>query len=111
MNANELYRIDSGDGDQTFLGSGVVLRRASADWFTGSVGDWGAAILFVVVDGKYAGDYVALTPKSRAPINEELAQYGHASVVVHRILNPTSSFTGQRSDFDPIGMAMISAIR
>jgi len=109
MNGN-LYRIAMGDGDQKFFGTPKSIRRADAEWFSNNVPGFGEAMLFVVVDGNYKDKYVALTSKTLARVEEELAAYQHASVVVHLINNPTRSFGENDSDFTPIGMAVVRVV-
>lgn len=79
------------------------IRLTEADWFPGRVRR-GEALLFIVEDDEYRGEYIALTPRGPAHLGEVLAAYKLASVVVHRIKNPTATFNGDKEDAFPIGM-------
>ncbi|MBV8800944.1 MAG: hypothetical protein JO208_14200 [Alphaproteobacteria bacterium] len=70
----------------------------------------GTPMLFVIVNGRFSGEYVALTSRTTTSSAEQFAKQGWASVVVHRITNPTSSFDGSERDADPVGMAFIDKL-
>lgn len=103
----ELFEIpEGGDGDQSFLGKSQRTRLVEAAWFPGYV-RFGAAMLFLVQDGLYADQFVALTSRSKAELIQQLTEFGWASVIVHLIRNPTASFDGSEIDADPIGMSSV----
>jgi hypothetical protein len=110
MKSNELFRIDGGDGDQNFFGTPLILERTQTRWFHGKVLR-GEAMLFIVVGGKFAGEYVALTSRTMDKLDDQLSRYGWASVVVHRIRNPTTTFNGSEEDADPVGMSFVEIIK
>ena len=102
----EHIEIDGGDGDQAFLDAARNLKLTRANWFPGEI-SWGAALLFVIDDGPLEGEFVALTSRTLAPLNEHLEAYGWASVLVHRITNPTDSFSGSDKEALPLAMAYV----
>lgn len=106
MNADLLFEIDGGDGDQDFFGQRVVLRRASTSWFPNKLPGWGTALLFQVVEGKFTGEFIAVTSRTNVPLEDHLSATGWGSVIVHRIRNPGPSFNPDK-DVDHIGMSVI----
>jgi hypothetical protein len=110
LKIGQRFRIDGGDGDQNFFSTPKLLRLTDAAWFPGRT-IHGDALLFVVEDGgAYSGKYVALTSRVQAPLAEHLHTHGWASVIVHVITNPTSSFDGSQKDADAIGMAVVERV-
>lgn len=107
LEIGELCEIPGGDGEPDFFIIPRRIRLTEADWFPGRL-IRGEALLFLVEGGgKYGGKYVALTTRVLAPLRDQLVSYGNASVVVHLINNPTSSFDGSERDADPFGMAVV----
>ena len=96
-----------GDGDPVFFGKPRVLVLTKASWFPDSISDYGEALLFHVEGGEHSEEFVALTSRSLARLPEQIADFGWASVIVHRIKNPTASFDGGRLDSLAIGMSFI----
>jgi hypothetical protein len=103
-------RLLEGDGYCDFFSDTPLLRRAHESWFTGRVGAFGEAMLFKIESARHRGRYLAFTSHVTTGVEEQLLRGGRASVVVHDIKNPTSSFTGGREDFDPCGMSAIELI-
>ena len=59
---DQLFRIPpGGDGDQNLLGETLTLRKVQAEWFHDEIPEFGFAMLFVVTEGKFAGEFIALT--------------------------------------------------
>lgn len=105
------FRFDQGDGDQRFLGVPKPLRLVDADWFPGTIPGFGEAMLFVIEDGEFAGEYVAITTRVQGSLVAQFVKSGTASAVVHRVRNPTASYEETRDEFDPSGMAPVYWIR
>lgn len=105
LETGQLFQIIGGDGDPGFFSKPRNIRLTETDWFPGRVRR-GEALLFLLEDDEYGGDYVALTPRGPAHLGEVLAEYKLASVVVHQIRNPTSSFSGDEEDAFPVGMGV-----
>jgi len=103
LEIGQRFQIIGGDGDPDFFSKPRNIRLTEADWFPGRVRR-GEALLFIVEDDEYRGEYIALTPRGPAHLGEVLAAYKLASVVVHRIKNPTATFNGDEEDAFPIGM-------
>lgn len=107
MEAHERVRIEGGDGDQLFFLEHFNLKPATASWFPQKLGEWpGDALLFVTEGGLCDGDYVALTPRGGGQLQEMLDVSGYASVIVHKITNPTASFDPGKDEL-AVGMAMV----
>ena len=106
MTAHERFRIEGGDGDPEFFAEPIVLRPISAPWFPGKIGEWyGDAMLFMAEGGRYEGEHIALTPRTVGRLDAQFATNGWASVIVHRITNPSESFDGSAKDVRSVGMA------
>jgi hypothetical protein len=110
MSSEQLFRIPKGDGDQSFFGKPILLRRAATDWFHGEIPGFGHAMLFTIVDGRFSGEFVAVTSHTIGRLEDQISKFGWASVVVFRIRNPTSTFGNSRQDFDPVGMAYVEVV-
>ena len=107
MEAHERVRIHGGDGDQRFFVEHETLRPTTASWFPRKLGEWyGDALLFVTEGGICDGDYVALTPRGVGQLQEMLDVNGYASVIVHKITNPTASFDPAKDEL-AVGMAYV----
>lgn len=77
--------LEDGDGDASWLHERHLVQHISPSWFSGRIVDWyGSALLFQVVSDNHAGDLVALTPRTRISIADQLKANGVASVIVHR---------------------------
>ena len=100
------YKIDGGDGDQSYFSTPLILELAAEDWFDGKVRR-GDAELFRVKQGQHRGTYVALTSRVLESTEGQLERQNIASVVVHIIRNPTASFDGSDQDAEPIGMSFV----
>ena len=106
LKIGDRFRIDTGDGDQQFFSEPKDLRLTDAAWFSRQL-PRGEALLFIVENGPYSGKYVAVTSRVVEGLEDQIASRGVASVVVHLVSNPTSSFDGSTKDAFPIGMAAI----
>jgi hypothetical protein len=104
----ERFVIPQGDGNE-FFSEPRSLRLAEATWFPGRV-PRGDALLFVVEEGVYAGQYVALTTRTLADLKSQISKFGWASVIVHLIRNPTSTFAGDEQSAVAIGMAWVKRL-
>ncbi len=106
FDVGQRFRLNTGDGDAEFFSEPMILEVASAPWFPGRVLR-GEAKLLRIAGGKFAGEYIAVTTRVREPLDGQVRRQGNASVVIHRILNPTSTFDGSEKDASPIGMAFV----
>ncbi len=106
----ERFRIEGGDGDQEFFSEKRILKQGQAPWFHERFGEWyGDAMLFVTEGGAHDGEYVVLTPRTIGNLREKFARDGWASVVVHRIINPTIPFDVTKSA-KSIGMGVVTIV-
>lgn len=104
----ELYEISAGDGDQTYFG--IRIRMTTETWFHGEIPEWGDATLFIIETGVHIGEYVALTSRWTISIQEQLETNGVASVIVHKIRNPTATFGSSKQDYFAVGMATLRSM-
>lgn len=82
---SETLVLEDGDGDPSWLHECHLVQHISPSWFSGKMGDWyGSALLFRVMGPNLVGELVALTPRTRATIADQLRSDGVASVIVHR---------------------------
>ncbi|QNA85208.1 hypothetical protein G4G27_15280 [Sphingomonas sp. So64.6b] len=106
---NAIFRIDGGDGDQDFFGLSMLARRVSEPWFGGILlGE--EAYLLLLISGRHAGEYIAVTSRQVASLSDQLANGPLASVVVHRLLQPGGNFAPTQESTPANGMAAIEAL-
>ncbi|WP_340692268.1 hypothetical protein [Hyphomonas sp.] len=103
------YVIDGGDGDQTYFSEPIFLEEVQADWFEGQVLR-GEGMLLRAKDGKHAGEYFIVTSRGTDSIASQLDRNSVASVVVHVVTNPTTSFNGGEKDANPFGMTFLEPL-
>jgi len=103
-------RLDGGDGYCPFFSSPQILERVHEDWFPASLGNWGAAILFRIVEGGSKGDYIGLTcSPDYDDIDEWIVSRGYCGGVAHHIRRPGPGF--QLSDADPCGKTYVELVK
>lgn len=102
------FTLFDGDGDQSFLSTSKTLKLTKADWFTGQL-EFGPALLFVIQDGEFKGEYIALTARGMRDLWKAIRGNGYATVVVHRLANPGKSFDASR-DTLAIGMSYVERL-
>lgn len=100
------YKINGGDGDQSFFGEEKVLKVISTSWFDGFI--WGQeAYLFEIEGGSMNGNFVAVTSRWEMSVTDQLIKNGIASVVVHLIQKRSQSSSPNNYDIDSIGMSVL----
>lgn len=104
-----IYKIEGGDGDQNYFSSALILEPAEEAWFGGEVRR-GDAMLFLVKKGEHEGTYIALTSRGLDSTESQLERRNIASVIVHIIKNPSTTFDGSERDADPIGMSVLERL-
>jgi hypothetical protein len=105
------YRVllNGGDGYCPFFAAPQRMERIAEDWFPDSLGEWGPALLFRVVDGSAAGTYVALTSGANGGGETWLKADGYLPGVAHHIRNAGPSF--RLEDADPCGKTVIDLVK
>jgi hypothetical protein len=103
------FRIDRGDGDPSFFYHPFIARRVDEDWFPGLL-PRGPAYLLKIENGQRAGQYIAITSRVVASLEEQLRDSRWISVVIHLIKNPGDHFSPTLEGADAVGMAAIEAI-
>lgn len=79
------FEIAEGEGEPALFGQRLELRRVTADGFRGELAGYGAAWLMEITNDPNPGLLVAITSRSASSIEEQLAKWQHATVVVHRL--------------------------
>jgi hypothetical protein len=105
----QLFKIDKGDGDPSFFNHPFVARRIEEDWFSGILYR-GPAFLLKVESGMRTGQYIAITSRAVASLENQLEESRWISVVVHLIKRPGEEFLPTLESADAVGMAAIEAI-
>jgi hypothetical protein len=102
------FVLHDGDGDQSFLSTPKTLKLVQADWFHAQL-NFGPALLFVVQDGEFKGEFIALTARSMRNLAEQIHKTGLLSVIVHRITNAGKSFNPD-TDILAVGMSHLERL-
>jgi len=101
------FELPDGDGNQEYFSAPIYLLLTDAEWFPGCVPDYGEALLFVVDEGKHAGEYLVLSGRGGDFIRI-LQENGYAGVVVFKVENATASYDKKgRRDLEGIGRSVI----
>ncbi|HKN85266.1 MAG TPA: hypothetical protein VJV04_00255 [Nitrospiraceae bacterium] len=96
--------INGGDGDQNYFSHALHLKMVKRDWFSGDT-PHGFAILFQVVGGLHDGEYIALTSRVQASLDEQFRDRGWASVIVQTVKNAGPGFVPNFDNLRAVGMA------
>lgn len=103
------YVLEDGDGAPETMGRQHILTVARENWFNGTLSGE-AANLFTSdpSNGKECRQYIALTSRQTASIEDQFVSNGLASVVVHLIRNPSADFSGRLNiDYSSVGMTIL----
>ena len=57
------FRIDGGDGDQSYFSAPLNMVLADASWFPYEVPEFGEALLFTIDGGLHDGEYIVVTAR------------------------------------------------
>lgn len=101
--------IDGGDGDQTYFSNPLTLESETCAWFDADT-PRGAALLFKITSGKHRGEYVALTSRVKAGLEDQLKTQGSASVIVNVIRQVGSEYRPTLENLDAVGMAFADVV-
>jgi hypothetical protein len=104
------FIIDGGDGDQSYFGHSFAAERVIEPWFPRKI-PRGRAYLLRIITGVHKGEYLALTSKVIASLDEQLKAQNYLSVVVHLVKSPGADFVADEANLPAIGMAIIEAVR
>ena len=99
-------RLNGGDGDQSYFSEPIELEVVERDWFKPET-PRGIAKLTQVLSGRHVGEYIALTSRVLASIEEQLAHRSAASVVVMVVKDPGPGFEPTLDRLDAVGMSFV----
>jgi len=102
--------FDGGDGDQGYLGSPFTAVRVYEPWFPDRVRR-GPAWLVRIGSGAHEGEFLALTSRVVASLDEQLEIRDYLSVVVHVVKQPGPGFSETEENLPAIGMAAVEVVR
>jgi hypothetical protein len=103
------FRFDGGDGDQSYFAESFLAERVVEPWFP-SIIERGPAYLVKIKTGAHCGEYLALTSRVVASLEEQLNARNYLSVVVHAVRDPGPDFVATAERLPAIGMAAIEAL-
>lgn len=104
------FRFDGGDGDQNWFGESFLAEQVKVPWFPPTIADE-PAYLLKVLTGHHRGEFIAITSRVVASLEEQLRVRDFISVVVHIVLDPGPGFRADGEHLTSIGMAAIEAIK
>jgi hypothetical protein len=103
------FRFDGGDGDQSYFSETFLADLVIEPWFPSTI-ERGPAYLVKVKTGSHRGEYLALTSRMVASLEEQLRVRDYLSVVVHQVRDPGPGFVASADRLPAIGMAAIEAL-
>jgi hypothetical protein len=98
-----------GDGDQAYFGEPFVAERVEEVWFPKRL-ERGPAWLVRILDGRHLGEYLALTSRVQASLEEQMAIRDMLSVVVQRVKEPGLGLTETEATMPAIGMTAVDVL-
>ena len=102
-------KFSGGDGDQSYFGEPFVTERVTEDWFPGVL-EGGGAWLVRIVDGRHRGEYLALTSRVLASLEDQMKVRNFLSVVVQVIRHPGNGFRETAASAPAIGMTAVEVL-
>jgi len=102
-------RNSGGDGDQSYFGERFEAEQVDEDWFPGIL-KRGSAWLVRIVSGNHCGEYLALTSRVNASLEEQMAVRNHLSVVVQVLTAPGPGFVENEITAPAIGMTVVEVL-
>jgi hypothetical protein len=103
------FHFDGGDGDQSYFSESFIAELVTEPWFPSAI-ERGPAYLVKIKTGSHHGEYLALTSRMVASLEEQLKVRDYLSVVVHRVRDPGPGFVASAVSLPAIGMAAIKAL-
>ncbi len=104
-----IFRINGGDGDQSFFGRPFLIETCDEDWFDEDT-PRGKGILVRIISGDNLGLYLVITSKVTASIEYQVSRGNWASVIVHTIAETGKKFEASLDNVNAIGMAAIQRL-
>lgn len=104
------FRFAGGDGDQSYFAEPFLTERVIEPWFPSNI-ERGPAYLVKVLTGAHRGEYLALTSRVLATLEEQSATRGYLSVVVHVVCDPGPGFVASPERLPAIGMAAVEVLK
>ncbi len=103
------FRFDGGDGDQSYFSESFFAEQVTEQWFPSAI-ERGLAYLLKIRTGSHRGEYLAITSRVVASLEEQLEVRDYLSVVVHQVRDPGPGFVANAERLPAIGMAVIEAL-
>lgn len=103
------FKIDGGDGDQSYFDRSFLVRSCEEPWFPGVL-PRGPAMLTKILNGVHVGEYLALTSRVTDSLEDQIAAGPWLSVVVHKLLKTGDEFRSDLETTQAIGMAVIEKV-
>lgn len=109
-NIGDVYLLEDGDGDPTFMHVQHVIEVVEEDWFNGTArGE--PAQLFQISGPYHVGRFVALVPRTAMALDEQMITRGFASVIVNLVENATDTYgVSPMDDCFAIGMTVLQRL-
>lgn len=104
------FLFEGGDGDRAYFDNSFVAELVKESWFPSEI-PRGKAYLAHILTGAHKGEYLALTSRVEASLEEQLSVRDYLSVVVHSVRNPGAGFVAEDENLPAIGMAAVKVIR
>ncbi len=99
-----------GDGDPNYLAESFIAERVQEDWFPDAL-ERGPAWLVKIVSGRHFGEYLALTSRVEASLEDQMAIRDMLSVVVQLVKTPGPGIIETEATMPPIGMAAVEVLK
>jgi hypothetical protein len=103
------FRFNGGDGDQGYFSESFLAEKVFEPWFPSKI-ERGPAYLLKVITGSHCGEYLAITSRMVASLEDQLEVRDYLSVVVHQVRDPGPGFVASAERLPAIGMAAIEAL-
>lgn len=103
------FKFNGGDGDQKYFSAPFLAERVVEPWFP-SIIERGPAYLLKVKTGIHCGEYLAITSRMLASLEEQMSIRNYLSVVVHAVVDPGYGFIASSERLPAVGMAIIEVL-
>jgi hypothetical protein len=104
------FLFEGGDGDQSYFSKSFIAERVFEPWFPDVI-ERGSAYLLKVLTGPHQDEYLAITSRVVASLEDQIAIRNYISVVVHTLRNPGPGFVASPENLFAIGMAAIEVLK
>lgn len=101
--------FNGADGDPDYFGEPFLAERVEEDWFPGEL-ERGPAWLVRILTGRHAGEFLALTSRLNASLEDQMEVRDMLSVVVQLVRETGSRFVETEKTMPPIAMAVVEIV-